>query len=114
MGYRKAEMTPENRLDELMTDIVAAICLAANTTPDMLAAWEHRAVLDRIRMSCKALIGIQRRADPGPWVQNAADETIHSADFKHDVFLKVYGDFWDAADRAAYMTALTNKLNSTT
>lgn len=107
-------MTPENRLDELMADIVAAICLAANTTPDMLATWEHRGTLARIRMSCEAIIGIQRSADPGPWVHDTSNETIQSSDFKHDVYLKVHGDFWDAADRSAYTAALANKLNSTT
>lgn len=114
MGNRKAKMTPEERLEELMTEIVYAICLAADTTPEMLSRWEHRGTLDRIRISCEAITGIRRSPDAGPWIHDKIDETIQSSDFKHDVYLKVYGDFWDAADKSAYISALTDKLNSTT
>lgn len=107
-------MTPEERLEELMSDIIVAICLAAKTTPAELAKWEHRGTLDRIRISCEAITGINRRPDPGPWIPAKDGETIQSTDFKHDVYLKVHGDFWDDADRSAYISALVAKLNSAT
>ena len=102
------------RIDELMADIVQIICGASGCTPSDFMSNHNQAVIQRIRLSCEALIGIALEPDVGPWVADLENGTIQSNDFTHDVYLKVDGDFWDTHAKNAYITALTTKLNTNT
>jgi len=52
------------------------------------------------------------KLDAGPWAVFENGAGVISDDFKHDVILKISGDFADNSDRAAYAEALAAKLNS--
>lgn len=53
------------------------------------------------------------RADQGPWTahKSGPDVYLYSDDFRHDVSLKVSGDFWDVNKKLAYAQLLADQLN---
>lgn len=72
-----------------------------------------RVLLSRIESAAQALVGQERPADPGPWSMSPDGLLISSDNFQHDVQLKVRvtGDFYGEADKAAYSRRLVSQLN---
>ena len=71
----------------------------------------ERFIHQRIQLAAEALVGRERAVDTGPWTVSADGRYLESDNFKHDVRLKVDGDFYGDGDRIAYATAIANALN---
>lgn len=59
-----------------------------------------------------AMLEAATACDRGPWHASENGWMIASDDFRHDVVLKVTGDFEDDASRIAYARTLADRLNS--
>ena len=90
-------------VDKLMADVRALL--------ESTEEHERRFLLGRIEIAANALKGQEREADLGPWSMSPDGRLISSDKFEHDVQLKVTGDFYGDADRAAYSRRLIEQLN---
>ena len=80
------------------------------------AAGQHHGIADgeRCDLCTTEMIDMMSvHPDKGPWTVECDDHRVwlQSDDFRHDVILRVDGDFWDMEQKKAYTQLLADKLN---